>query len=443
MSEAYSAIWVLDIFPFCTAHLASIIIVPGHSDFVREDSMAPTRPSDAAGAPGAVFITGATGFVGMEILARYLQHTDRPVFAAVRARNGAEADQRLRDAVRCMIGTPDAYEHRLHAVPADIEADQLGLPGDERERLAEQVTDIVHSAASVSFTLSLERSREINVEGTRRMLEFAVLCRDRGGLHRYAHISTAYVAGTHRGEFSEEQLDVGQEFRNPYEQSKFEAELLVHLYDNRLPIQVFRPSIVVGERSTGWTASFNVLYTPLKAFVRGNLPALPARRSAPVDVVPVDYVADAVFKLSSDPLGAPGTYHLVAGPKATNVGKLIELSAQHVGQREPVVIPPGVFRRVVYPVLAGTSARRRRGLERTRVFFPYFAMDVSYGNANTRRRLEPDGIEVPAIESYFGRLVEYAQRARWGRAPVTRAEAAACFDPGDAETAPAAGTAVH
>jgi hypothetical protein len=125
------------------------------------------------------------------------------------------------------------------------------------------------------------------------------------------------------------------------------------------------------------------------------------------------------------------------------VGKLIELSAQHVGQREPVVIPPGVFRRVVYPVLAGTSARRRRGLERTRVFFPYFAMDVSYGNANTRRRLEPDGIEVPAIESYFGRLVEYAQRARWGRAPVTRAEAAACFDPGDAETAPAAGTAVH
>jgi thioester reductase-like protein len=414
----------------------------------EEESMALTRSSTTAGPRGAVFITGATGFVGMEILARYLEHTDRRVYAAVRAPDRAAAEERLRQAVRCMVGNPDAYSARLHALPADIERPGLGLPQPERERLAEQVTDIVHSAASVSFTLSLERSREINVEGTRRMLEFAELCRDRGNLRRYAHISTAYVAGTHRGEFSEEQLDVGQGFRNPYEQSKFEAELLVHSFDDRLPIQIFRPSIVVGERATGWTASFNVLYTPLKAFVRGNLPALPARRSAPVDVVPVDYVADAVFKLSSDPLAGTGTYHLVAGPKATSVGRLIELSAQHVGQREPVVIPPSVFKRVVYPVLAGTSARRRRGLRRTRVFFPYFAMDVSYGNANARRDLEPDGIEVPPIESYFGSLVKYAERAEWGRAPVSRAEAAAdCFDSPDGDagskTAAAAGPTVH
>jgi thioester reductase-like protein len=413
--------------------------------------MSPSRSPNVADPDGAVFLTGATGFVGMEILARYLERTDRPVYAAVRGRDRADSEARLREAVGCMIGDPDAYADRLFAVPADIERPGLGLSQAEREQLAERVTHIVHSAASVSFTLSLERSREINVEGTRRMLELAELCRERGQLRRYVHISTAYVAGTHRGEFSEEQLDVGQGFRNPYEQSKFEAEQLVRRHDH-LPVQIFRPSIVVGERATGWTASFNVLYTPLKAFVRGSLPALPARRSAPVDVVPVDYVADAVFKLSSDPHAGPGTYHLVAGPKATNVGHLISLSAQHVGQREPVVIPPGVFRRVVYPVLAGTSARRRRGLRRTRVFFPYFAMDVSYGNANARRDLEPDGIEVPPIDSYFGRLVEYAQRAEWGRAPVSRAQAAAdCFDSAHGEanrkagskTAAAAGPAVH
>jgi hypothetical protein len=102
----------------------------------------------------------------------------------------------------------------------------------------------------------------------------------------------------------------------------------------------------------------------------------------------------------------------------------------------------------VYPVLAGTSKRRRRGLRRTSVFFPYFAMDVSYGNANARRDLEPDGIEVPPIDSYFGRLVEYAQRAQWGRAPVSRAQAAAdCFDSDHGEAgskaAVAAGPAVH
>jgi long-chain acyl-CoA synthetase len=191
----------------------------------------------------------------------------------------------------------------------------------------------------------------------------------------------------------------------------------------RLPIQIFRPSIVVGERHTGWTPAFNVLYTPLKAFVRGSLPALPARRSSPVDVVPVDYVADAVFELACEPVNGDTTYHLVAGDRATSVGRLIELSAQVVGQREPVVIPPGLFSLVVYPVLVRTSDRLRQGLERTRVFFPYFAMEVSYENTRARERLEPAGIAVPPIETYFARLVDYANRAEWGRSPVTRAQA--------------------
>ena len=122
------------------------------------------------------------------------------------------------------------------------------------------------------------------------------------------------MAGTHKGEFGEDQLDVGQRFRNPYEQSKFEAERLVRAADGRLPIQIFRPSIVVGERTTGWTPAFNVLYSPLKAFVRGSLPAVPARRSAPVDVVPVDYVADAVFELAGDPVER--NQHLPPGGRA-------------------------------------------------------------------------------------------------------------------------------
>ena len=333
---------------------------------------------------GAVLLTGATGFVGMEILARYLERTDRPVIAPVRARDQAEATSRLRDTAACLFGDEDAYSDRIVAVPADIEQPGLGLDRATREKVASQVTDIVHSAASVSFTLPLDRSREINVEGTRRMLELADLCQSHGGLEHFSYISTAYVAGTHKGGFGEDQLDVGQRFRNPYEQSKFEAETLVRTTEDRLPIQIFRPSIVVGERTTGWTPAFNVLYSPLKAFVRGSLPAVPARRSAPVDVVPVDYVADAVFELAGERVNGASTYHLVAGPRATSVGRLIELSARAVGQREPVVIPPGLFRRLMYPVLVRTSEKLRKGLERTKVFFPYFAMEVSYENPHAR-----------------------------------------------------------
>src|SRR5919201_1544061 len=175
----------------------------------------------------SVLLTGATGFVGMEILARYLERTDATIDVAVRAHDEAEA--------------------------------------------------------------------------------------------------AARVAGQHGGEFGEDEFDNGQSFRNAYEQSKFEAERLVRAHARGLPIQIFRPSIVVGEQSTGWTPPFNLLYTPLKAFVRGKLPALPAKRTSPVDVVPVDYVADAIFELSDD--ASCGTWHLVAGPGATTVGRLIELTS--------------------------------------------------------------------------------------------------------------------
>jgi thioester reductase-like protein len=376
-----------------------------------------------------VLLTGATGFVGMEILARYLERTDERVYVAVRARDDAEAEARIGKTLACMLGDERAHRGRVVPVRADIESPGLGMSEAAREALAAEVTTIVHCAASVSFSLPLDQSRSVNVDGTRRVLELARLCAQHGGLDRLSYISTAYVAGAHAGSFGEDDVDIGQSFRNPYEQSKFEAERLVRAWSARLPIQIFRPSIVVGERTTGWTASFNVLYTPLKAFERGALPAMPARRSAPVDVVPVDYVADAVFELSQEPVDRCRTYHLVAGRQATTVGGLIDLSVNRLDRREPVVIPPAVFRKVVYPVLRTRGGKLGRGLERSSVFFPYFSMKVTYDDERTRRRLEPAGIAVPPIESYFDQLLDYAHKARWGKRPFTRAEAARELQP--------------
>ncbi len=374
---------------------------------------------------GSLLLTGATGFVGMEILARYVERTDRPIYALVRADSEQAARERVEATLRSVLGSADAVGDQVIAVPGDIEQPGLGLDPSRREQLAERVDTVIHAAASVSFSLPLAKARAINVTGTQRVLEFAELCRDRGGLEHFSYISTAYVAGTHTGQFSEDELDVGQDFRNTYERSKFEAEKLVRARDAELPIQVLRPSIVVGERSSGWTASFNVLYSPLKAFSRGTLPAIPARRSAPVDVVPVDYVADAVFELSSRPAG-DGTYHLVAGGRATTVGDLIDLSAKRLGRRKPVVLPPGVYTRMIHPLLVHTSKQKtRRALEQSRVFFPYFAMKVRYGDDRARSRLEPAGVRVTPVEGYFDRLLDYAITARWGRAAVGRAEAQA------------------
>lgn len=388
--------------------------------------MAASSTATRRARPGGVLMTGATGFVGMEVLARYLERTRRHVYALVRAADDAHAATRLGQAVRARFGRADAHRGRVTAVAADIERPELGLDAGRRDWLAEQVSDVIHAAASVSFSLPLDRSRAINVEGTRRLADLAELCRRRGGLERFSYVSTAYVAGTHAGEFAEGDLDVGQDFRNPYERSKFEAEQVVRARGDRLPLQVFRPSIIVGERPTGWTAAFNVLYTPLRAFARGALPALPGRSSSPVDVVPVDYVADGIFELSNQPVAKDGeTFHLVAGPQATTVGRLVELSARHFGRRRPLLIAPAVYRRVLHPLLVRRGEeRRRRALRRTEVFFPYLSMRVRYDDRRARERLEPAGVRVTPVERYYSRLIDFAIRAQWGRRPVDRAQVA-------------------
>jgi long-chain acyl-CoA synthetase len=380
-----------------------------------------TRSSDEG---GVVLLTGATGFVGMEVLARYLQHSDRTVCALVRAGSPDEATARVRDTLTTLFGSADRYSQRVLAVPADIETDGLGLNRRDRDRVAAAVGDIVHCAASVSFSLPLERSREINVAGTRRMLELAALSQQLGGLRRFGYVSTAYVAGTFDGEFGEDQLEVGQDFHNAYEHSKFEAEQLVRSASDRFPVQIFRPSIIVGERDTGWTVSFNVLYAPLKAFARGEYLALPGRRSAPVDVVPIDYVADAVFEIASRPVtpeAGQETYHLVAGSQASTVGRLMELSAAYFRRRAPRLLPPAVYTRLLHPLLVWTSrGKRRRALRRSEVYFPYFAIRARYDDRRARRRLEPAGISATPIEGYFDRLAGYAVRSRWGHVAIPR-----------------------
>ena len=368
-----------------------------------------------------VLLTGVTGFVGMELLVRYLERTDRRVYALVRGEDGHEAAARVEHTLLSLFGADHPYADRVVAVRGDITRPGLGLRGYGDE-LAERVSEIVHGAASISFELGLEASRAINVEGTRRVLEFGERCHQRGGLRRLSYISTAYVAGEHVGRFSEDELEVGQSFRNAYEQSKFEAERLVARARSRIPITVLRPSIVVGERDSGWTSSFNVLYWPLRAFAQGAYVALPARRDAPVDVVPVDYVADAIFELSQAPEAEGSTYHLTAGEHAASVGELVELATAHFKRPAPRLIAPWVYHRALHPLLvrASRDQRYRRALARSKVFFPYFEMAVVYDDRRSRVALRAAGIRPPPLRHYFSRLIEFALAAEWGRRPISR-----------------------
>ncbi|HLH13426.1 MAG TPA: SDR family oxidoreductase, partial [Solirubrobacteraceae bacterium] len=328
-----------------------------------------------------------------------------------RARDEEHARARLRETLARLYDEPPEAAARVSAVRGDLLAPALGLSARARDALVASVDRIVHCAASISFDLPLAHAREINVGGVRRVLELAREIHARGSLRRLVHVSTAYVSGRHAGTFREQDLDVGQHFRNTYERSKHEAELLLRVRAGELPLALARPSIVVGHSASGWTSAFNVLYWPMRAFERGLLHEVPAREDSIVDFVPVDYVTDGVLALL-DHEDVHGTYALVAGELALSAAQLVRLHAT-LTAREPV-------RFVEQPDERALPA----GGE---TFAPYFDVRCRFEDARAREMLGRAGIEKPDPREYFERLLAFARHAAWGKRVVSR-EAAFAHD---------------
>jgi thioester reductase-like protein len=369
---------------------------------------------------GRVFLTGATGFVGMEVLVRYLERGTRSVTCLVRAESDDAARERLNGVLDGLVANgAELFEHRIEAVAGELTAPDLGLDAATRERLAAETTTIIHCAANVSFDQTLDNARTTNVGGTRRMLEFATLTQQRGGLERYAQVSTAYVAGTHTGRFTEDDLDVGQDFRNTYEQSKFESETMIRAEADHLPWIVLRPSIVVGDRASGWTAAFNVMYWPLRALSTGLFRAVPAMPESPLDIVSIDYVADAIYELAECPLDSSHkTFHLTASEDASTFAEIVSLASRYFRKPEPQAVPPAEF-------VAGAGTLSDAAIEASRIYFPYFAIATVFDNARTRARLAQAGIHCTPLREYMHHLLDFATRSRWGKRPIGRADALA------------------
>ena len=343
---------------------------------------------------GPVLLTGATGFVGMELLARILKETDRDVIALVRAEDADAAQARIDDVLATLLPPAERPRRgRIRAQEADLTAPGLGLSPVTRDRLAASAGTVVHCAASISFALPLDEARTINVDGTREVLALAEDAAERGSLDRVVHVSTAYVAGDREGCAREDEYDVGQRFRNTYEQTKLEAEQVVR--GSGLPAAILRPSIIVGDSSTGWTPTFNVIYWPLQAFARGLFPTVPGDPDARVDIVPVDAVADALLELVRGPV-RDGAFHLVAGDGAPANAELATMAAEAFDADPPRFVAPG----------EDPSAEERAG-----ALLPYFRVRNTFDDTRGRTL----GVSPPPPAEYFPALMRYAHQARWGK----------------------------
>lgn len=264
--------------------------------------------------PSSIILTGATGFLGSYLLRELLYETDAQVYCLVRGENRDAALKRILGQFQWYFPT-DGYKSeisRIHVVVGDIRSPQLGLYWDEYQKLASTVDTIFHAAADVRLIGNPQELFETNIAGTRHVIAFAA----RGKIKRINHVSTLSVVGNCRRlaktTFSENDLDIGQHFNNPYEQSKFEAEKLVKgAMASGASAVIYRFNNLAADSVTGRfqpNIEQNRIYLNLKSFIQmGVAPYLP---DVHMSFSYVDIVAKGIVALSLLPISEGQVYHV-------------------------------------------------------------------------------------------------------------------------------------
>lgn len=359
-----------------------------------------------------ILITGATGFLGTQLVRDLLaRHPDARLALLIRDKPGMSG----RDRAARIVAAED--RGRVDVYAGDVSLPGCGLDATTRAKLQAETTRVIHSAATVRFDHSLDEARAINVEGTRRLLDFAAGVR---GLRSFAYVGTAYVAGERTDLVREDELLAGQRFRNTYEQTKAEAEALVRSRLGEVPSVILRPSIIVGDSRTGVTSSFKMMYWPLKIYARGLWRTVPGYPDAVLDIVPVDFVAEAVARLAFTQEAQGHTFHLCAGPQGSaTIAQIAERARQFFDGPQPRFVNPQLFFGAVRPLLFATLwGRKRRVLRDGRAYRDYFTMRMQFDTTQAARMLEPAGLTPPPVLHYLDRLFDYCVASDWGRKAV-------------------------
>lgn len=360
-----------------------------------------------------ILLTGGTGFLGTELAARLTGRPDTQVYVLVRAVNEEEAIHRLKGAWYHDKALYASIGKTCIPVTGDFTQIGLGLSEEDRNRLLEQVTTVIHAGAEIGFQKSREELLRTNCEGTRNVL---TLAGEMKKLRRFVHISTAYVAGTAKGVVREES-PAGTAFSSYYEESKAEAEKLVRT--SGLPYTICRPGMIVGDSRTGWVRNFNTIYYVLKMMLLGKMRALPIRQDAPLNIVPGDYVADCVAKISFDEDAAGRTFHLTCPEEmAPRAGELAEYVREwasrnlHIHLAKPVYMTLPALKQAGLVHNKKESGRKKDFLRNMLTLLPYFYGEQSFDRTNTDRIC---GAYEPAWREYIGRLLAFACRKNFMR----------------------------
>jgi thioester reductase-like protein len=337
----------------------------------------------------AIFLTGSTGYIGAHVAANLLEGYGASLNLLVRARDPQEAQVRLWNALQLHLDFPRFYEFlqtKVRVFCGDLTSPGFGLERDDYDRLVHTTDSVIHCAASLNRK-SEKSCLNVNLRGTLEVLTLARHAEHYHGLRRFSEVSTVAVAGKRKNEVVTEDhsIEWDRSDYDPYARTKKFCEHMTRVLLPDTPKTVFRPSIVLGDSRHAATTQFDMV----KAFVfLAGLPALPFRPTDKIDIVNVDFVADAIATLHQKDQPQHETYHLSSGTASQTFRQLTTALASAQNKRAPAFLP---FTEKPFTSSVNMLANRKgslgRGASLMKVFLPYLVWNTVFDNTRVTAEL--------------------------------------------------------
>jgi long-chain acyl-CoA synthetase len=336
----------------------------------------------------AIFLTGSTGYIGAHVAANLLRD-GAALNVLVRARDTAEAEARLWQAMQLHLDFAQFYEYlqtRVRVFRGDLTNPAFGLGRDEYDRLVHTTDSVIHCAASLNRK-SEKSCLNVNLRGTLEVLTLARHAEHYHGLRRFSQVSTVAVAGKRQNEIVTEDRSIEWERSDydPYARTKKFCEHMMRVLLPETPKTIFRPSIVLGDSRYAQTTQFDMV----KSFVfLAGLPVLPFRPTDKIDIVNVDFVADAISTLHQKDNPQYDTYHLSSGVESQTFREITKALAAAQNKRAPVFVPMAErpFAESV-KFLANRQGAIAKGASLMKVFMPYLVWNTVFDNKRATSEL--------------------------------------------------------
>jgi thioester reductase-like protein len=344
------------------------------------------------------FITGFPGFIATRLVEK-LASSQTQFFLLVQP----QFIERAIAEIEQISEFTDTPLESFVIVEGDITKENLGIEYEDLQTLIHETTDVFHLAAVYDLAVDRDTAYTVNLEGTKRVNEFAGKLKN---LRRYNYISTCYVAGKRTGEIREKELVHDAGFRNYYEETKYLAEIEVENLKDKMPVTIFRPSVVIGDSATGETVKYDGIYYLIQYlrkapnFLRilnvGN-------DKVRLNLVPVDFVVDAIAALARD-RRADGKTIALADPNPLTTAQLFDVIAKDLTGRKSEFRPPPWL---VEQTLFLSVSPRITGLPHFAV--PYFFISQTYDTTQAKLLLRPHNISCPRFEKYVTNIIDFVE----------------------------------